>query len=128
LRCEQSGRFTVLAGLPGSSDVTSCAGGHPVSLPDSWPRAITKSALVKGKRKKKKRKKKKEKERRRKGKKKEREKKRKKQKRKKKKKEEKRERKKERRRDNEGRKEGGMNRSAPRASRDPSRPMSSNVE
>lgn len=30
-----------------SSDVTSCAGGHPVSLPDSCPIAITKSMLVK---------------------------------------------------------------------------------
>lgn len=32
-----------------SSDVTSCAGGHPVSLPDSCSTAITKSMLVKKK-------------------------------------------------------------------------------
>lgn len=35
-----------------SSDVTSCAGGHPVSLPDCCPRAITKSMLVKKQKKK----------------------------------------------------------------------------
>lgn len=47
----RAGRFTVLTGLPAnsSSDVTSCAGGHPVSLPDSCPRAITKSTFVKRK-------------------------------------------------------------------------------
>lgn len=35
--------------LASSSDVTSCVGGHPVSLPDSCPKAITKSTLKKKK-------------------------------------------------------------------------------
>jgi len=33
--------------LASSSDVTSCVGGHPVSLPDSCPKAITKSTFKK---------------------------------------------------------------------------------